>query len=87
MRNHFPSVPFLEMSGKKRHLRHFLSNGRDIQIFGMLLILAGTLDLMWIATYPHYALKVFGTTFSGWGGEFVKYQHPAIHWVLGDTDF
>jgi hypothetical protein len=49
----------------------------------MLLVLAGTLDLVWIASYPHYALKIFGTTFSGWAGELVKYQHPFIHWALG----
>ena len=83
MGTHLPSVPFLEMSGKKKHLPHFLSTGRDIQILGMLLILTGTFDLMWIAAYPHYALKIFGTTFSGWAGELVKYQHPVIHWVLG----
>lgn len=52
-------------------------------MFGILLIAAGTLDLIWIASYPHYALKVFGTTFDGWVGEFVKYQHPLIHWLLG----
>jgi hypothetical protein len=83
MRTPHPSVRFLERIGQKRPLRHFLSQGRDIQIFGMLLLLAGTLDFMWIAAYPHYALKVFGTTFSGWAGEFVKYQHPFIHWALG----
>jgi len=83
MRTHHPSVRFLEMIEQKRPLRHFLSQGRDIQIFGMLLIMAGTLDFMWIAAYPHYALKVFGTTFSGLAGEFVKYQHPFIHWALG----
>lgn len=77
------SVPFVEMKVQKRPLQRFLSQGRDIQIFGILLLLAGTLDLVWIATYPHYALKIFGTTFSGWAGEFVKYQHPFIHWVLG----
>ncbi|MGP0591617.1 hypothetical protein ACTRXD_03635 [Nitrospira sp. T9] len=52
-------------------------------MLGMLLLLAGTLDLVWIASYPHYALKVFGTTFSGWAGELVKYQHQFVHWVLG----
>jgi hypothetical protein len=83
MRTYDPSVRFLEWIVQKRPLRHFLSQGRDIQFFGMLLLLAGTLDFMWIAAYPHYALKVFGTTFTGWAGEFVKYQHPFIHWALG----
>ncbi len=57
--------------------------GRDIQIFGILLVFAGSMDLMWIAAYPDYALKVFGTTFTGLAGIFVKYQHPLIHWALG----
>ncbi len=83
MRTLPPSDSFLGMIVQKRPLQRFISQGRDIQIFGMLLLLAGTLDYVWIATYPHYALKVFGTTFSGWAGEFVKYQHPFIHWVLG----
>jgi len=57
--------------------------GRDIQIFGILLIFAGSMDLIWIAAYPEYALKVFGTTFAGTTGFIVKYQHPVIHWILG----
>jgi hypothetical protein len=61
----------------------FWKQGRDIQIFGILLIVAGSIDLIWIAAYPNYALKVFGTTFDGVTGEFVKYQHPLIHWILG----
>ncbi len=57
--------------------------GRDIQIFGILLVFAGSMDLIWIAAYPDYALKIFGTTFTGLAGVFVKYQHPIIHWTLG----
>ena len=83
MDTHLPSVPLLALSSKKRPPRHVLSTGRDIQIFGMLLILAGSFDLIWIAAYPHYALKIFGTTFSGLAGELLKYQHPVIHWALG----
>ena len=44
---------------------------------------AGSMDLLWIVAYPDYALKVFGATFGGITGAFVKYQHPIIHWVLG----
>lgn len=64
---------------------HFTSwkQGRDIQIFGMLLVFAGSMDLIWIAAYPDYALKIFGTTFTGLAGVIVKYQHPLIHWTLG----
>ena len=57
--------------------------GRDIQIFGILLIFAGSMDLIWITAYPDYQLKVFGTTFTGIAGVMVKYQHPVIHWILG----
>ena len=80
---HIPTVPFLGVSSKKRPLRNLLRTGQDIQLFGILLILTGIFDLIWIAAYPHYSLKIFGTTFRGWAGEFVKYQHPAIHWILG----
>ncbi len=59
------------------------NQGRDIQIFGILLIFAGSMDLIWIAAYPDYALTVFGTTFTGITGVLVKYQHPVIHWILG----
>lgn len=71
---HLPSVPSSEIGGtEKHHPRYFLSTGRDNQILGVLLILAGTFDLMWIVAYPHYALKVLGTTlFSGRAGESVK---------------
>jgi len=61
----------------------FWKNGWDIRILGILLVVAGVFDLVWIAAYPNYALKVLGTTFEGLTGEFVKYQHPVIHWILG----
>lgn len=69
----------------RRAHSHFTSwkQGRDIQIFGILLVFAGSMDLIWIAAYPDYALKIFGTTFTGLAGVFVKYQHPIIHWALG----
>lgn len=72
-------------SNTRRTPAHFVSwkKGRDIQIFGILLVFAGSMDLIWIAAYPGYALKVFGTTFTGLAGVFVKYQHPLIHWALG----
>ena len=43
----------------------FWKNGWDIRIFGILLVVAGVFDLVWISAYPNYALKVFGTTFEG----------------------
>ena len=69
---------------KTKHLGSlFWGKAWDIRIFGILLIVAGMLDLVWISAYPNYALKVFGTTFEGVTGEIVKYQHPLIHWILG----
>jgi len=61
----------------------FWEKGRDIRLFGVLLVVGGMADFIWIASYPHYALKVFGTIFESWLGEIVKYQHPFIHWLIG----
>lgn len=44
---------FLEMIVQKHPFRSFLSQGRDIQMFGMLSLVAGTLVSMWVAAYPH----------------------------------
>ncbi len=57
--------------------------GTDVRTLGILFVIAGVADLVWILSYPQYALKVFGTTFGGWTGAFVKYQHPFIHWAIG----
>jgi hypothetical protein len=71
------------MANLKHWNSPFWKNGWDIRVFGILLVVAGVFDLVWISAYPNYALKVFGTTFEGLTGEFVKYQHPVIHWILG----
>ena len=63
--------------------RFLWENAWDIRIFGLLLVVAGAIDLIWISAYPNYALTVFGSTFGGMTGEFVKYQHPLIHGLLG----
>lgn len=57
--------------------------GYDIRTLGLIFLISGFIDLFWILSYPEYSLKVFGTTFTGWLGAFVKYQHPVIHWVIG----
>ena len=59
------------------------SRGKDIKIFGILFVLSGFIDLVWILSYPEYALKIFGTTFEGWRGVLAKFQHPIIHWAIG----
>jgi len=67
----------------ERDSKFFPSPGLDIRTLGGLFILAGCVDLFWILSYPHYALKVFGTTFTGITGELIKLQHPVIHWIIG----
>ena len=59
------------------------SSGIDIRLLGILFVISGVIDFFWILSYPNYALKVFGTTFTGWIGELVKYQHPVIHLAIG----
>ena len=68
---------------QRMHVQPNPGSGTDIRIFGILFVVAGITDLIWILSYPEYALKVFGTTFAGWTGVFVKYQHPVIHWMIG----
>ena len=60
-----------------------LASGTDIRALGILFVISGLIDFFWIVSYPDYALKVFGTTFRGWLGELVKYQHPVIHLAIG----
>ena len=57
--------------------------GKDIKILGLVFMISGFIDLIWILSYPEYALKIFGTTFEGWVGTLVKFQHPSIHWAIG----
>ncbi len=64
-------------------VRRALAMGADIRMFGWALALSGVVDVVWILSYPAYALKVFGTTFTGWAGWAVKIQHPLIHWAIG----
>ena len=63
--------------------RNIFASNADIRALGILFIFSGVVDLVWILSYPDYALKVFGTTFSGWVGMFVKLQHPVIHGLIG----
>ena len=69
--------------GNFKRLSQRLRAGQDIKLLGLLFLISGCIDLVWILSYPEYALNVFGTTFSGWAGEIVKFQHPLIHWVIG----
>ena len=75
------------MANETRHVhvrsKTRLASGPDVKALGLLFVVSGVVDLIWILAYPEYALKVFGTTFGGWVGAFVKYQHPLIHWAIG----
>ena len=72
-----------------RHLRKvknhstWMSNGWDMRFLGMLFLVSALVDFFWILAYPDYSLTVFGRTFSGTIGEFVKFQHPVIHLAIG----
>lgn len=77
------STPMERRPWNTHRLRQGLRAGQDIKVLGLLFVISGGIDLMWILAYPEYSLKVFGTTFSGWAGEVVKFQHPLIHWLIG----
>jgi len=77
------ATPMGRRSWNIQRVRQGLRAGQDIKILGLLFLISGCLDLLWILSYPEYALNVFGTTFSGWAGEVVKFQHPLIHWLIG----
>ena len=80
MTEHIQSATDSGIGGK---IQKFIETGTDIRLLGWLFIVSGIIDFFWILSYPDYALKVFGTTFSGWIGVFVKFQHPVIHWTIG----
>lgn len=60
-----------------------LASGMDIRVWALLFVVSGIVDRTWILAYPAYDLNVFGTTFSGWVGDFVNYQHP---FFIGQSD-
>lgn len=62
---------------------HRTPPGRDIQLLGGLFLIVGLLDLILIAVYPDYALRIFGTRLEGVLGFMVKLQSPALHLAIG----
>ena len=68
---------------ERRNHSDWISSGLDIRVLGILFIISGLVDLIWILSYPEYSLTVFGRTFSSYTGEFVKFQHPVIHLAIG----
>lgn len=62
---------------------HRIQPGRDIQLLGGLFLIVGLLDLVLIAVYPDYALRIFGARLKGVAGFLVKLQSPALHLAIG----
>lgn len=59
------------------------SPGIDIKLFGGLFLIVGTVDLVIIVLFPHYALKLFGTAVTGPAAFLVKLHSPAVHLLIG----
>ena len=57
--------------------------GRGIQLLGGLFMIVGTVDLIVIALFPAYALKLFGTAVAGPASFLVKLHTPAVHLLIG----
>lgn len=58
-------------------------SGRAIQLLGGLFLIVGTIDLVIIALFPNYALKLFGTAVLGPASFLVKLHSPAVHLLIG----
>jgi hypothetical protein len=56
---------------------------RDIQLIGGLFLIVGTVDLVIIALFPDYALKLFGAAVTGPASFLVKLHAPAVHLLIG----
>ena len=56
--------------------------GRDIQLIGGLFLIVGTVDLVIIALFPAYALKLFGAAVTGPGSFLVKLHAPVVHLLI-----
>jgi hypothetical protein len=57
--------------------------GQDIQLLGGLFLIVGTVDLVIIALFPAYALKLFGTAVTRPASFLVKLHSPAVHLLIG----
>jgi hypothetical protein len=57
--------------------------GRDIQLIGGLFLIVGTVDLVIIALFPDYALKLFGAAVTGPASFLVKPHTPVAHLLIG----
>lgn len=57
--------------------------GIDLKLFGGLFFLVGAIDVVIIALFPAYELKLFGTIVTGPSSLLVKLHSPAVHLVIG----
>ena len=57
--------------------------GVDIKLLGGLFLIVGTLDLVIIALFPAYALKLFGAAVTGPASFLVKLLTPVAHLLIG----
>ncbi len=57
--------------------------GVDIKLLGGLFLIVGAVDLVIIALFPAYALKLFGTAVTGPASFFIKLHSPAVHLLIG----
>jgi len=59
------------------------TRSRDIRLFGGLFLIVGTIDLIIIAFFPAYALKLFGAIVTGPSSFLIKLHSPAVHLLVG----
>ena len=57
--------------------------GIDVKLFGALFMIVGAVDLVVIALFPSYSLKLFGAVVGGSASFFVKLHSPAVHLLIG----
>lgn len=57
--------------------------GLDIKLFGGLFLIVGLADVVIIALFPAYALKLFGTAVTGAASFLIKLHSPAVHFLIG----
>jgi len=59
------------------------SAGIDVKMLGGFFLIVGAVDLVIIALFPSYVLKVFGTAVTGPLSFLVKLHSPLVHLLIG----
>ena len=60
-----------------------LRTGIGIKLFGGLFLIVGAVDVVIIALFPSYTLKLFGTAVTGPASFLIKLHSPAVHLLIG----